>query len=160
MMISNIRENGETIGALPDGEMHFHHDQIHSEMPHAGTLLYSRRNPDLRRRHPVRRGYAAYDTLDPALRTKLEGRRALNYYNYGSTMRGDTRGVGSDQRGVHPVFRTHEETGRKAIYVDRLMTAIGRGFGAGGERRAAQSACSITRRGRNSSTGMSGASAT
>ena len=41
MMISNIRENGETIGALPDGEMHFHHDQIHSEIPHNGTLLYS-----------------------------------------------------------------------------------------------------------------------
>ena len=29
MMISNIRENGETIGALPDGEMHFHTDQCH-----------------------------------------------------------------------------------------------------------------------------------
>jgi alpha-ketoglutarate-dependent taurine dioxygenase len=41
MMISNIRENGETIGALPHGEMHFHHDQIHSEVPHNGTLLYS-----------------------------------------------------------------------------------------------------------------------
>jgi hypothetical protein len=41
MMISNIRENGETIGALPDGEMHFHHDQIYSEVPHNGTLLYS-----------------------------------------------------------------------------------------------------------------------
>src|SRR5262245_7273416 len=33
MMISNIRENGEPIGALPDGEMMFHHDMIHSEMP-------------------------------------------------------------------------------------------------------------------------------
>ena len=41
MMISNIRENGETIGALPDGEMHFHHDQIQAEVPHNGTLLYS-----------------------------------------------------------------------------------------------------------------------
>ncbi len=29
MLISNIRENGETIGALPDGEMMFHHDTIH-----------------------------------------------------------------------------------------------------------------------------------
>src|SRR5882757_1922947 len=41
LMISNIRENGETIGALPDGEMHFHHDQIHSAIPHNATLLYS-----------------------------------------------------------------------------------------------------------------------
>ena len=54
MMISNIRENGETIGALPDGEMNFHHDMIHSELPHNGTLLYSVEIPSLRRRHAVR----------------------------------------------------------------------------------------------------------
>src|SRR3989442_957291 len=32
MLISNIRENGDPIGALPDGEMMFHHDVI----DHAG----------------------------------------------------------------------------------------------------------------------------
>src|SRR5262249_20473929 len=32
MLISNIRENGEPIGALPDGEMMFHHDMIHAEV--------------------------------------------------------------------------------------------------------------------------------
>src|SRR5262249_60503548 len=41
MMISNIRENGEPIGALPDGEMMFHHDMIHAEVPSKATLLYS-----------------------------------------------------------------------------------------------------------------------
>ena len=41
MMISNIRENGEPIGALPDGEMMFHHDMIHAAVPSKGTLLYS-----------------------------------------------------------------------------------------------------------------------
>src|SRR5262249_42191979 len=122
MMISNIRENGETIGALPDGEMHFHHDQIHSEIPHAGTLLYSVEIPSYGGDTLFADGYAAYDTLDPALKVKLEGRQALNFYNYGSTTRGDARGVGAPNPAVHPVFRTHEETGRKAIYVDRLMT--------------------------------------
>jgi len=122
MMISNIRENGETIGALPDGEMHFHHDQIHSEVPHNGTLLYSVEIPSYGGDTLFASGYAAYDTLDPAIRSKLEGKRALNFYNYGSTMRGDSRGVGASNQAVHPVFRTHDETGRKAIYVDRLMT--------------------------------------
>lgn len=122
MMISNIRENGETIGALPDGEMHFHHDQIHSEVPHNGTLLYSLEIPSHGGDTLFASGYAAYDRLDPAIRDKLEGRRALNYYNYGSTMRGDARGVGASNQAVHPVLRTHDETGRKAIYVDRLMT--------------------------------------
>jgi taurine dioxygenase len=33
MMISNIREDGVPIGSLPDGEMMFHHDMIHREIP-------------------------------------------------------------------------------------------------------------------------------
>jgi taurine dioxygenase len=121
MMISNIRENGETIGALPDGEMNFHHDQIHSEVPHKGTLLYSLEVPTYGGDTLFASGYAAYDTLDPAIKRKLTGRRALNYYNYGATIRGD-KGVGASNQAAHPVFLTHDETGRKAIYVNRLMT--------------------------------------
>jgi alpha-ketoglutarate-dependent taurine dioxygenase len=36
-------------------------------------------------------GYAAYDTLDPAVKSKLAGSRAFHHYNYGSTVRGDSR---------------------------------------------------------------------
>jgi taurine dioxygenase len=122
MMISNIRENGETIGALPDGEMHFHHDQIHSEVPHNGTLLYSLEVPSYGGDTLFASGYAAYDTLDPAIKSQLASRRAFHHYNYGSTVRGDSRGVEAFSQAVHPVFRTHDETGRKAIYVNRLMT--------------------------------------
>jgi taurine dioxygenase len=123
MMISNIRESGETIGALPDGEMNFHHDMIHSEMPHNGTLLYSVEIPTYGGDTLFASGYATYDTLDPAIRARLEGRKALNHYNYGTTIRGDTsKAVEAFNEAVHPVFRTHDETGRKAIYVDRLMS--------------------------------------
>jgi taurine dioxygenase len=123
MMISNIRENGEVIGALPDGEMNFHHDMIHNEMPHNATLLYSVEIPSHGGDTLFASGYAAYDTLDPAVRARLDGRRALNHYNYGTTIRGDTsKAVEAFAQAVHPVFRTHDETGRKAVYVDRLMT--------------------------------------
>jgi len=123
MMISNIRENGETIGALPDGEMNFHHDMIHAELPHNGTLLYSVEIPSYGGDTLFASGYAAYDTLDQAIRSHLEGRKALNHYNYGTTIRGDTsQAVEAFAEAVHPVFRTHDETGRKAVYVDRLMT--------------------------------------
>ena len=121
MMISNIRENGETIGALPDGEMNFHHDMIHKEMPHNGTLLYSLEIPSYGGDTLFASGTAAYDTLDPAIKAKLEGRRAQHHYNYGSTLRGKG-GVGATSESTHPVFRTHDETGRKAVYVNRLMT--------------------------------------
>ena len=140
MMISNIRENGETIGALPDGEMNFHHDMIHHEVPHNGTLLYSLEIPSYGGDTLFASGYAAYDTLDPAIKAKLEGRRALHFYNYGSTHRAARAASAPPRRPTHPVFRTHEETGRKAVYVNRLMTQADRRPAAGGERRAAGSA--------------------
>jgi taurine dioxygenase len=122
MLISNIRENGEPIGALPDGEMMFHHDMIHAEVPSKATLLYSVEIPSAGGNTLFASGYAAYDTLDPAIRNKLEGRKAMHHYNYGSTQKGDGRGTAAFRQCTHPVFRTHEDTGKKAIYVNRLMT--------------------------------------
>ena len=66
MLISNIRENGEPIGALPDGEMMFHHDMIHSAEPDKATLLYSVEIPSTGGNTLFASGYAAYDTLDPS----------------------------------------------------------------------------------------------
>ena len=122
MMSSNIRENGEPIGALPDGEMMFHHDMIHSPTPDKGTMLYSMEIPSRGGDTLFASGYAAYDTLDPTLKAKLAGKWAKHHYNYGSTIKGDGKGVEAFGEAMHPVFRTHEETGRKAIYVNRLMT--------------------------------------
>jgi taurine dioxygenase len=122
MLISNIRENGEPIGALPDGEMMFHHDMIHAKVPSKATLLYSVEIPSRGGNTLFASGYAAYDTLDPAIRDRLEGRKALHHYNYGSTQRGDGKGTEVFGECMHPAFRTHEDTGRKAVYVNRLMT--------------------------------------
>jgi taurine dioxygenase len=122
MLISNIRENGEPIGALPDGEMMFHHDMIHAEIPSKATLLYSVEIPSHGGNTLFASGYAAYDSLDPSIRARLEGRKALHHYNYGSTQRGDAKGTEAFGERVHPIFRTHEDSGRKAVYVNRLMT--------------------------------------
>ena len=122
MLISNIRENGEPIGALPDGEMMFHHDMIHREVPSKGTLLYSVEIPTHGGETLFASGYAAYETLDLKLRRRLEGKRALNHYNYGQQNRDGSGGTEAFTEWVHPVFRTHEDTGRKAVYVNRLMT--------------------------------------
>jgi taurine dioxygenase len=122
MMVSNIRENGEPIGVLPDGEMMFHHDMIHAEVPSKATLLYAVEIPSAGGNTLFASGYAAYDSLDPTVRRKLEGRKALHHYNYGTTVRGGKMGTDAFAECVHPVFRTHEDTGRKAVYVNRLMT--------------------------------------
>jgi len=122
MLISNIRENGETIGALPDGEMMFHHDTIHRDDPHKATLLYSVEIPTHGGDTLFASGTAAYDTLDPAMKKKLEGLRAVNYYVYNSVKRDDKQGVNATSQAIHPVVRTHDETKRKALYVNRLMS--------------------------------------
>lgn len=122
MMISNIRENGEPIGALPDGEMMFHHDMIHAEVPSKATLLYAVEIPSKGGNTLFASGYAAYDTLDPAIRNRLEGKKALHHYNYGSVQKGDGKGTEAYGECVHPVFRTHDDTKKKAVYVNRLMT--------------------------------------
>jgi taurine dioxygenase len=122
MLISNIRENGETIGALPDGEMMFHHDTIHRDDPHKATLLYSVEVPTYGGDTLFASGTAAYETLDAAMKDKLQGLRAVNYYVYNSVKRDDKQGVNATSQAVHPVVRTHDETGRKALYVNRLMS--------------------------------------
>jgi len=122
MLISNIRENGETIGALPDGEMMFHHDTIHRDDPHKATLLYSVEIPTYGGDTLFASGTAAYDALDPAMKERLEGLRAVNFYVYNSVKRNDRQAVDATSQAVHPVVRTHEDTGRKALYVNRLMS--------------------------------------
>jgi taurine dioxygenase len=122
MLISNIRENGETIGALPDGEMMFHHDTIHRDEPHKATLLYSVEIPTYGGDTLFASGTAAYDALDPAMKKKLEGLKAVNFYVYNSVTRNDKQAVDATSQAVHPVVRTHEETRRKALYVNRLMS--------------------------------------
>ncbi len=122
MLISNVRANGEPIGALPDGDMMFHHDMIHADIPDKATCLYAVEIPSEGGETLFASGYAAYETLDPAFRDGLEGKCAFHHYNYGSQHRGDDIGTPAFSESRHPVFRTHPETGRKAVYVDRLIT--------------------------------------
>jgi taurine dioxygenase len=122
MFISNIRENGEPIGALPDGEMMFHHDMIHAEIPDKATLLYSIEVPSAGGNTLFASGYAAYETMDPELRRQIDGKKAKHHYNYGSTKKGDGKGTEAFAEAVHPAVRRHEESHRRAIYVNRLMT--------------------------------------
>jgi taurine dioxygenase len=121
MLISNIREDGKPIGALPDGEMHFHTDQCHQEIPAKATMLYAIEIPREGGNTLFSNAYMAYETLPEHIKLCIAGRRALNAYDKDSTL----RTASYDNAGSsywHPVVRTHPATGRKALYVNRLMT--------------------------------------
>jgi taurine dioxygenase len=123
MLISNIRENGELIGALPDGEMNFHTDQCHQERPAMASMLYALEIPSVGGNTLFANAYLAYETLPDAMKQKIEGRRALNAYDYdnAATQRG-TKVRDGIPSCWHPIVRTHPVTRRKALYVNRLMT--------------------------------------
>ena len=123
MLISNIREDGKPIGALPDGEMHFHTDQCHQERPAMASMLYALEVPSTGGNTLFANGYMAYETLPDGIKRHIEGRKALNAYDYDTAaMRRGTRLAEGVPSYVHPVVRTHPATGRKALYVNRLMT--------------------------------------
>ena len=123
MLISNIREDGKSIGALPDGEMHFHTDQCHQERPAMASMLYAIEVPSVGGNTLFANCYMAYETLPAEIKRRIDGRKALNAYDYDSaaTKRGTRLAPGVPSY-VHPVVRTHPATGRKALYVNRLMT--------------------------------------
>lgn len=123
MYISNIRENGELIGSLPDGEMFFHHDQCYVENPAIATMLYAMEIPSSGGNTLFANLFKAYETLPAATKARLEGLKAMNVYDYaanptkrGAVIKEDTPHF------AHPVVRTHPANGRKALYVNRLMT--------------------------------------
>jgi taurine dioxygenase len=125
MLVSNIRENGKLIGSLPDGEMHFHSDQCYNERPAKGTFLYAIEIPSQGGDTLFLNMYKAYETLPSALKARLDGMKALNAYLYDSTTREGNEeklDLSVHPHYVQPIVRTHPDTKRKALYVNRLMT--------------------------------------
>jgi taurine dioxygenase len=123
MFISNIRENGELIGTLPDGEVYFHSDHCFVAKPPAGTMLYAMEIPSCGGNTMFANMYAAYDSLSQAMKHHLESLRALNVYDLGGAPATRMKSIPPDAAShVHPVIRVHPVTKRKALYVNRLMT--------------------------------------
>jgi taurine dioxygenase len=122
MFISNVRESGKRT-ALEDGEMMFHTDRVFAEFPFKAATLYAIEVPSQGGNTLFANCYSALDALPAELRNRLEGRKALHVYDYENNATIKTGKISSDApRWAHPIFRTHPSTGRKALYVNRLMT--------------------------------------
>lgn len=122
MMITNATDTGRPT-VLEDGEMMFHYDQCYYEHPCLGSTLFALAVPDEGGHTLFANCTLAYDALDDGWKKRLDGLTALNYYDYSRdpTARPEALNPEAPQW-VHPVVRTHPETGRKALFVNRLMT--------------------------------------
>jgi taurine dioxygenase len=125
MYVTNIVENGKPLGSFGDGEMWFHHDTSYYEEPHRATLLYSQKLTTWGGETCFANQYAAYDRIPKKLRDKLEGKYVLQVHDYKRRERLnlDVIDLGKVRHFVQPIFITHPATGRKSLYVSRLMTA-------------------------------------
>ena len=123
MLVTNIRKDGQPIGSLPDGEMMFHTDTAFLDRPAKATILYALEVPSWGGETLFSNCYSAAETLPPDVKERLAGQKAMQVYEYGSTMKGkDKYDREKFPHAVHPVFRRHPATGRSALYVNELMT--------------------------------------
>ena len=124
LLVSNIKIDGEPIGAFGEGEFWFHIDSGYTARPYKYTFLYALELPSTGGNTKFSNMYNAYEAVPPALKRSLTGKKALHIHEYKRSEKADISG---DFSGIphcyHPVFITHPETGRKSLFVDRLMTA-------------------------------------
>lgn len=122
MLVSNIRENGELIGTLAGGELQFHSDSAFLERPLMATVLYSVMLTSTGGNTKFVNMHKVLDALPAELTEKIEGRRALNVFDFVTQVKTAKLDRETAVHYAHPAIRTHPETGRKTLYVNRLMT--------------------------------------
>ena len=129
LLVSNMKQGGVPIGAFGDGDMWFHIDSGYSERPYKYTFLYGVALPSTGGNTMFSNTYKAYDALPDDLKRKLTGRKALHIHEYKRSEKVDLNtDISKVPHWFHPVFITHPKTGKKAMFVDRLMTARIEGF--------------------------------
>jgi taurine dioxygenase len=130
LIISNIIENGKPLG-LGDAGHFWHSDLSYKETPSLGSMLHAQELPLEGGDTLFANMHLAYDTLPAALRHAVQGARAEHSYlaQYEELRRRSPFRPALTQAQidevkpvVHPVVRTHPETGRKALFVSEHFT--------------------------------------
>ena len=140
----------------------WHSDNSYLEKPPLGSFLYAVEVPPTGGDTLFASQYRAYDTLSPGLQARLEKLRAVH------TPHGYHRAIAAGQfddgamklrdddlmeqtltsQAIHPVVRTHPQTQRKALYVNRSYTTQFLDW-TEAESRPSSTSSSITRSNRN-----------
>ena len=123
LLVSNIKVDGKPIGAFGEGEFWFHIDSGYTPRPYKYTFLYALELPSTGGNTMFSNMYKAYEAVPAALKQKLSGKKALHIHEYNrSKQAGSSGDISEIPHHFHPLFITHPGTGRKTLFVDRLMT--------------------------------------
>lgn len=134
LIVSNVEKDGEHIGVYDAGR-YWHTDLSYLAKPSRGSVLYAIEIPE-EDGEPLgdtiwASTAAAFEALDPALQSRLDGRTAT--FDFAKRYRklvadGDPNAVLTDEQKAktppveHPVVRTHPVTGRKCLNVNEGHT--------------------------------------
>ena len=103
----------------------WHTDGAYEKVPFKATQLYALAIPDRGGNTFFASGYAAYEALPRRLKDRLEG--AFGAFTYGTP--GLLNPEDEDWKpALHPIIRTHRESGRKSLYFDELKIVYLQGF--------------------------------
>tara|TARA_S200000501_G_scaffold282770_1_gene266942 strand:+ start:258 stop:1094 length:837 start_codon:yes stop_codon:yes gene_type:complete len=118
----------------PEDELNFggvwHTDTAYLAKPPMGSVLYAKEVPKNGGDTMFANLYLAYETLSDPMKAMLDGRKAVNSSRKGDAAAGRQKSVDENPKdasdvqteSTHPALRTHPETGRKALYVNRGHT--------------------------------------
>ena len=129
LVLSNKKVDGKPVG-LEDAGRYWHTDVSYEDLPPLGSMLYAMEIPPEGGDTLFANQYAAYAALPADLKSRIAPLKARHVFNYsklaaapGSVREKLTPEQESQLSGaVHPVVRTHPETGRKALYVNPGFT--------------------------------------
>ena len=130
LIVSNVLQDGKPIG-LGDAGHFWHSDLSYKEKPSLGSLLHAIELPSEGGDTLFANMHAAYDGLSEALKARIDGLRAEHTYlaRYAELQKRSPwrpnltpEQIAQVKPVVHPVVRTHPETGRKALFVSEHFT--------------------------------------
>jgi len=125
-VVSNVRDRGESIGILGDGEVVWHSDFSFKERPTAARMLVAMEIParELGGNTFYLNCYAAFDALPDDMKKRVSGMTIKQAdivdtnmkLRPGASLDADIRTVPGPS---HPVISTHPETGHNLLFLGR-----------------------------------------
>jgi len=108
------------VGKAKDINQHWHSDMTYNLAPPKLTMLYALEAPSIGGDTAFSNQVLAYQGLSNGLRGIIDG---LNAEHSAAGLAAVYKADGAEApRAVHPVVRTHDETGERALYVCRAFT--------------------------------------